>query len=59
METHKINSIDQLVRYFSSLDRYVTASEFVKFWHSLTFEEKMYYRTLDLETGLPRQTTGG
>lgn len=46
------NSMVTLISYFQSDYKSVTLEEFQQFWNSLSFEEKMYFVTVDLQTGL-------
>lgn len=46
------NSTKQLMTYFSTDERPVTVAEFGEFWRSMSDEAKVYYRTVNLETGL-------
>lgn len=50
------NITTDLMRYFGlTVDFHIentTLAEYREFWESLTDEEKMYYRTVDLTTGL-------
>lgn len=32
----------------------VSYEEFDEFWESLSYDERYYYRTVDLKTGLPK-----
>jgi hypothetical protein len=43
-----MNTMKDLAKYFSSDDMTVSINEFMKFWESLTNEEKDYYRTAKL-----------
>lgn len=49
------NSLNALGKYFLGLDTHTNAGRdmFFEFWKSLTIDERDYYRSLDLETGLP------
>ena len=46
------NTTTMLVKYFSTPDRPVKLDEFRAFWTSLTDEDKQYFKTVNLETGL-------
>lgn len=48
-----LNMIDAFVHYFFGDTSREYFQEFKEFWLSLTPEEKRYYRTVDLNTGLP------
>jgi hypothetical protein len=43
------NKPKALMEYFSTPDRPVTPSEFRQFWTSLMDEEKLYFRTVELD----------
>ena len=47
------NKPTDLMKYFSVPGKECKAAEFSAFWSSLTDDEKFYYRSVDLETGLP------
>jgi hypothetical protein len=46
------NTMIKIIRYFQSNENHLTSTEFKKFWESLNVEERKYYLSVDLETGL-------
>lgn len=47
------NTMEMLRLYFD-----VSFKEFFEFWSSLTFDEMDYYRSINLDTGLPYDLIG-
>lgn len=47
-----MNGIVNLIKYFQSDENYVSYTEFSEFWFSLSMEDKAYFKTVNLETGL-------
>lgn len=52
MRSHA-NTIDAFLYYFFGDTSQESFQEFKEFWMSLSTEEKVYYRSIDLKTGLP------
>jgi len=45
------NTTSELIKYFGENQK-VTLLEFREFWESLTLEDKQYYKSVNLQTGL-------
>jgi hypothetical protein len=47
-----MNSVAILAKYFSTHEKPVVMTEFRDFWESCSDEDKQYFRTVNLKTGL-------